>query len=147
MFRHKEVADYAHWVINLTSLFWTCCSCAHLKILCLVLLWSPEILLTYLYKIWGFSGGASGKEPTCQCRRHKRCRFHPWAGKTPWRRAGQSTPALLPGASPRTEKPSGLPSIGLPRFRHDWSNSAQLSMQHASYGHVVIHIINSSCWT
>ena len=24
-----------------------------------------------------FSGGASGKEPTCQCRRHKRHRFNP----------------------------------------------------------------------
>ena len=23
----------------------------------------------------GFPGGASGKEPTCQCRGHKRCRF------------------------------------------------------------------------
>ena len=26
---------------------------------------------------WGFPGGASGKEPACQCRRHKRCRFNP----------------------------------------------------------------------
>ena len=25
----------------------------------------------------GFSGGASGKEPACQCRRHKRCGFDP----------------------------------------------------------------------
>ena len=25
----------------------------------------------------GFPGGASGKEPACQCRRHKRCRFDP----------------------------------------------------------------------
>ena len=24
-----------------------------------------------------FAGGASGKEPTCQCRKCKRCRFHP----------------------------------------------------------------------
>ena len=23
------------------------------------------------------SGGSSGKEPACQCRRHKRCRFSP----------------------------------------------------------------------
>ena len=33
--------------------------------------------------IWGFPGGASGKEPTCQCRRHKRCRFNSWVGKIP----------------------------------------------------------------
>ena len=33
----------------------------------------------------GFLGGASGKEPTCQSRRFKRCGFNPWVGKI-WRR-------------------------------------------------------------
>ena len=28
--------------------------------------------------ILGFLGGTSGKEPTCQCERHKRHRFNPW---------------------------------------------------------------------
>ena len=28
------------------------------------------------------------KEPTCQCRRHKRCGFDPWFGKIPWGRHG-----------------------------------------------------------
>ena len=37
--------------------------------------------------IYGFPDGTSGKEHTCQCRRHERCRFHPWVGKIPWRRA------------------------------------------------------------
>ena len=37
-----------------------------------------------LYKsLTGFPGGASGKEPTCQCKRHKRFRFDPWVGKIP----------------------------------------------------------------
>ena len=40
----------------------------------------------------GFPGGASGKEPTCPCRRHKRCRFDPWIEKISWRRAGQDYP-------------------------------------------------------
>jgi len=31
----------------------------------------------------GFPGGASGKEPACQCRRHKRCGFNPCVGKIP----------------------------------------------------------------
>ena len=47
----------------------------------------------------GFPGGASGKEPTCQCRRHERCGFEPWIRKIPWRRAWQSTPVFLPGES------------------------------------------------
>ena len=52
-----------------------------------------------LAKFWGFPGGSSGKESTCQCRRHKRHRFSPWVGKIPWRRAWQSTLVLLPGES------------------------------------------------
>ena len=38
----------------------------------------------YVYKSnVGFAGGASGKEPTCQCRRHKRHKFNPWVMKIP----------------------------------------------------------------
>ena len=29
----------------------------------------------------GFPGGTSGKEPACQCRRHRTCGFDPWVGK------------------------------------------------------------------
>ena len=47
----------------------------------------------------GFPDGASGKEPVCQCRRHKRCRLNPWVRKVPWRRAWQPTPVLLSGES------------------------------------------------
>ena len=47
----------------------------------------------------GFPGGATGKETTCQCKRHKRCRFDPWVRQIPWRRAWQPTPVLLPGES------------------------------------------------
>ena len=36
----------------------------------------------------GFPGGTSGKEPACQCRRHKRGGFDSWVRKIPWRRAG-----------------------------------------------------------
>ena len=45
----------------------------------------------------GFPGGASGKEPACQYRRHKRHEFDPWAGKIPWKSARQPTPVFLPG--------------------------------------------------
>ena len=49
--------------------------------------------------MWGFPGGTSGKEPTCQCRRQKRHRFNPWVRKIRWRRAWQPTPVFLPGES------------------------------------------------
>ena len=64
----------------------------------------------------GFPGGASGKQLVCQCSRHKRCRFNPWVGKIPWRRAWQPTAVFLPGES--LEK--GAWSIGSQRIRHDW---------------------------
>ena len=31
----------------------------------------------------GFPSGASGKYPSCRCRRRKRCRFHPWVATSP----------------------------------------------------------------
>ena len=31
----------------------------------------------------GFPGGTCGKEPTCQCRRHKRLGLDPWWGRPP----------------------------------------------------------------
>ena len=47
----------------------------------------------------GFPGGASGKEPTCQSRRHKRCGFNSRVRKIHWRRAQQPTPVFLPRGS------------------------------------------------
>ena len=44
-------------------------------------------------------GGASGKEPTCQCRRPKRCKFDSWVGEIPCRRVWQPTPVFLSGES------------------------------------------------
>ena len=43
----------------------------------------------------GFPGSASGKEPACHCRRHKRPRINPWVWKILWRRAWQTAPVFL----------------------------------------------------
>ena len=63
----------------------------------------PLFLSFFLFFFWpppkGFPGGASGKEPACQCKRRERHGFHPWVEKIPWRRAWQPTPVLLPGES------------------------------------------------
>jgi len=58
-----------------------------------------KVLLRFTGMQRGFTGGASGKEPTCQCRRHERRGFHFWVGKIPWRRAWQPTLVFLPGES------------------------------------------------
>ena len=66
---------------------------------------------------WGvlyidFPGGAGGKEPTCQCRRHKRYGFNPWVGKIPWKLAWQPTPVFLPGKSHKQRSLAGYNSWG-----------------------------------
>ena len=58
-----------------------------------------KLNLPYVDRITDFPGGTSGKEPSCKCRRYKRCGFNPWVGKIPWRRAWQPTPVFLPGES------------------------------------------------
>ena len=50
-------------------------------------------LITIFYHFGGFPGGTSGKEPTCQCRRHEMLVLSPGG------RAWQSTPVFLPGES------------------------------------------------
>ena len=72
----------------------------------------------------GFPAGTSGKEPACQCSRHKRCSFNPWVGKTPWRRAWQPTPVFVSGEPHGRRSLAGYQSIGLQRVGHEWSNLA-----------------------
>ena len=77
----------------------------------------PEILTVQRL---GFPGGTSGKEPTCQCRRRKKCGFDPWVGKIP--RGGHSNPlhySCLENAMDRGLQPGGPQSRALQRVRHD----------------------------
>ena len=60
----------------------------------------------------GLLGGASGREPACQCWRLKRRRVNPWVRKIPWRRKGQPTPVFVPGKS------HGQGFMGSQRVRH-----------------------------
>ena len=46
----------------------------------------------------GHPSWLSGKEPACQCKRH---RFDPWVSEFPWRRKWQPTPVFFPGKSHR----------------------------------------------
>ena len=66
----------------------------------------------------GFPGGASGKEPACQCRRHKRCRFDPWFRKIPWRRIMATHSSILAWRIPWTEEHGRLQPIGWRRVGH-----------------------------
>ena len=69
------------------------------------------------------TGGASGKQPCCQCRRHKRHELHLWVGKIPWGRPWQPAPVFLPGGSHGQSSLSGYSPCG-PKESDNWSNLA-----------------------
>jgi len=55
-----------------------------------------------------FPGSTTGKELTCQCRRHKRSGFNPWIRKIPYRRAQATHSSILAWRILQTEEPGGL---------------------------------------
>ena len=52
----------------------------------------------------------SSKEPTCQCRRHRRLGFDPWMWKTP-KESMATHASILARRIPWTEEPGGLQSM------------------------------------
>ena len=73
---------------------------------------------------WGFPGGASGKAPTCQCRRHKETLvlFLGWEDPLEEEMVIHSS-ILLAWLIPWTEEPSRSQSMapqGCKRVRQDW---------------------------
>ena len=74
----------------------------------------------------GFPGGSDNKEI---CLQSGRLGFNPLVGKIPWRRAWQPTPVFLPGESPWTEEPGGLPYTGLQRVRHSWPTKHSIAQK------------------
>ena len=79
-------------------------------------------LATSLYTAFkGLPCWLSGKEPTCQLRRH---RVDPWVGKIPWRRKLQPTPVFLPGKSNGQRRLVGHSPWGC-RVTRDWVTKQQ----------------------
>ena len=83
----------------------------------------------YLMGIMGIPSGASGKEPTGQCRSHTRHRFNPCVRKIPWRRPWQPTPVFLPGEPPWTEEPGGPQSVGVTQSQTGLKGLNTISIQ------------------
>ena len=78
----------------------------------------------------GFPVGASGKEPACQYRRHKRLGFNPCVRKIPWRRAWHPTPVFLPGECCGQRNLVSPLSMGLQRVGHNLSYLAHTYTHH-----------------
>ena len=68
----------------------------------------------------------SGKEPACQCSRHKRCGLHPWVRKIPWSRKWQPAPGFLPGTFHGQRSLAGCSPWDW-RVGHNWSDLAHVT--------------------
>ena len=62
---------------------------------------------------------ASGKEPTCLCKRRKRCGFDPWVREIPLEEVIATHSSILAWRIPWTEVPALLQSMGLKRVGHN----------------------------
>ena len=62
--------------------------------------------MSFIIQARGLPWWLTGKESTCQCRRHG---FHPWSRKDPWRRKWQPTLVFLPEEPHRQMFLSGEP--------------------------------------
>ena len=78
---------------------------------------------------WGLPMWLSGKESTCQCRRHRRHGFDSGVGKIPWRRNWQPTPVFLPNV---VAVPYGDSSILLSLDRHSFLDSGSQVFEKAT---------------
>ena len=68
----------------------------------------------------GFPGAASGKEPTCQFKRHKRHRFDPWVRKIPG--GGHGNPLQYSCLENLMDRGAWCATVQ--RVKYDWSNWA-----------------------
>ena len=103
-----------------------------LQYLCIYIIYIHYLYILHIHT-HHFPGGASGKEPACQCSRLRRRGFDPSVRKIPWRRAQQSTPVFLPGESHGQKIQAGYSPQGC-RVRHNGSDLAQ----HTAHIHIYV---------
>ena len=66
-------------------------------------------------KHWTSQGGASGKEPTCQCKRHE-MGVGSLGQEDPLEKGMATHSSILAWRIPQMEEPGGLQSVGLQRL-------------------------------
>ena len=67
----------------------------------------------------GFPGGASGKEPACQCRRHNDTWVQFLGWEEPLEKEMDTHSSILTWETQWTEEPGGLQSMESQRVRHN----------------------------
>ena len=90
-----------------------------------------KVLDFFLYVIYqrppqalGFLGGASGKEPSCQCKRCKRLGFDPWVRDDSLEEGMATSSSILTWRIPMVR---GAYWAMVPRFTKSWTQLKQIS--------------------
>ena len=88
-----------NWTVNRTVLLY------HLNLLEIVM------IIQLLRDEMGFPGGSAGKEPACQCRRHKRSRVRSLGQEDPLEKETATHSSILVWKISWTVEPGGLQSM------------------------------------
>ena len=87
-----------------------------------------------VYHSTSFPGGATAKEPACQCRRHKRPRFDPCIRKIPWE--GHDNPLQYSCLeNPMDRGACWATVLGLQRVGYDWNDLVCMHPDSRPYRH------------
>ena len=88
----------------------------------------------------GFPGCPVMKNPP-----HRTRGLDPWVRKTPWRRAGQPTPVVLPGKSHGQRSLAGYSPWGHKRLEQNWATEHTCTLRTTSWGYSpedILEILN-----
>ena len=98
-----------------------------------------------LWILRDFLGGASGKEPTCQCRRRHKTHVQSLGVKHSLEKEMATHPSILAWRIPRTEKPGRLQSRGVTKCQ-TWLKRLSTA-QHIDFKcvNMLKEILNPSC--
>ena len=88
---------------------------------------------------WWFSS----QESTCQCRRHRRCRFDPWVWKIPWRGKWQPTPVFLTDISHGQRNLAGYSFMGSPNSQTWLSSKQQQTLNAVPFRRALLNCLGS----
>ena len=72
-----------------------------------------KLVIAAFWHCAGFPWWLSGKEPACQCKRHRRHRFDPWGREDPLEKGMATHFSTLAQRIPWTEEPGGLQPKGV----------------------------------
>ena len=100
----------------------------------------------YSKAIRGLPRWHSGKESTCQCRRHRRYGFDQWVGEIPWKKKQQLTPVFLPEKSHGQRSLAGYSPQGCKGVGHNLATKQNKAIESDSMVMIQDYWVDRKLW-